>query len=48
MQMDNKPPSRPPSTDCISPATPVLLVYVACISGASHQERKRPWRFLFP
>lgn len=48
MQMDNKPPSRPPSTDGISPATPVLLVYVACISGASHQERKRPWRFLFP
>lgn len=39
MQMDNKPPFRPPSTDGISPVTPVLLVYAACISGASHQER---------
>jgi len=39
MQIDNKPSSRPPSTYGISPVTPVLLVYAACISGASHQER---------
>lgn len=39
MQMDNKPSSRPPSTYGISPVTSVLLVYAACISGASHQER---------
>lgn len=47
MQMDNKPPFRPPSTNGISPVTPVLLVYAACISGVSHQERNVR-RFLFP